>query len=356
MDHRRHGARSGAIFFPSISKRTLAANGIDGCIAVQADQSLDETRFLLDLAHGIPSSRASSAGWTCGRRDSTRRSTTLAHDPRLRGIRHVAQAEPDDFLARDDVIRGIGRLGRARTHLRHPDLRAATAGRAHADLTAAGSGLSCSITSAKPRIKEGRLEPWATRAEGTRPAAECLLQDLRARDRSRLDRLASGSTFGRILTSPSTRSGADRVMFGSDWPVCLSPRRTSACWASSTSTRPRSRRTSATAFFGGNAARFYGLTMNGSRSDRQGRPRHRRRQGHRRGDRACDRGRRRACRSSSIAMPPPRVRLARELHGVGRARGNRRRRADRRLRSAGRPSTRRSRARTGSTPSSTTPA
>src|SRR5206468_1022275 len=37
----------------------------------------------------------------------------LGQEPWLRGVRHVAQAEPDDFLAREDVIRGIGRLARA---------------------------------------------------------------------------------------------------------------------------------------------------------------------------------------------------------------------------------------------------
>jgi L-fuconolactonase len=64
-------------FLPVDLEGTLAANGFDGCVAVQADQSLDETSFCSTSPHGIPSSRASSAGWICGRRDSTRRSRRL---------------------------------------------------------------------------------------------------------------------------------------------------------------------------------------------------------------------------------------------------------------------------------------
>ena len=87
-------------------------NGIDGCVAVQADQSLDETQFLLDLAGRHPFIKG-VVGWVdlvAPRLDDTLEA--LAANPRFRGVRHVAQAEPDDFLARDDVISGIGRLSR----------------------------------------------------------------------------------------------------------------------------------------------------------------------------------------------------------------------------------------------------
>src|SRR5262245_5242715 len=141
-------------------ERTLTANGFDGCVAVQADQSIAETQFLLHLAARHPFIKG-VVGWVDlrpPRLDETL--DTLAHDPRLRGLRHVAQAAQDDVLAQDDVIRGIGRLGDfGLTYdilVYERQLPAA--------LTLASRLPNQAFVLdhlAKPRIKEGRLEPWA---------------------------------------------------------------------------------------------------------------------------------------------------------------------------------------------------
>ena len=81
-------------FLPIDLEGTLAANGVNGCVAVQADQSLDETHFLLDLAARHPFIKG-VVGWVdlrSPRLDETLE--TLAHDPRLRGIRHVEFIRP----------------------------------------------------------------------------------------------------------------------------------------------------------------------------------------------------------------------------------------------------------------------
>src|ERR1700758_3865208 len=98
-------------FLPEVLAAELKANGMDASIAVQADQSEDETKNLLDLAK--KNSRiAGVVGWV----DllSPRVAERLEYFSRfskLRGFRHIAQAEPDDgFLAREEFVKGVAAL------------------------------------------------------------------------------------------------------------------------------------------------------------------------------------------------------------------------------------------------------
>jgi L-fuconolactonase len=98
-------------FLPEELQRECDANGIDATIAVQADQSENETLFLLDLAEH--SKRiAGVVGWVDFR--SPRLESRLqffSQFKKLCGFRHIAQAESDDrFLLGRDFIRGIARL------------------------------------------------------------------------------------------------------------------------------------------------------------------------------------------------------------------------------------------------------
>jgi L-fuconolactonase len=245
-------------FLPADLESTLAANGTDGCVAVQADQSLEETRFLLDLAarhrfiQGV-------VGWVDLRSPQLDETLeTLAADRRLRGIRHVAQAEPDDFLAQDDVVRGIGRLGRfGLTYdilVFERQLPAAIA------LTSRLPDQPFVLDHlAKPLIKDGRLEPWATQVKelARRPNVCCKISGLVTEadwTNWRPEHLRP------YLDVAFEAFGADRVMFGSDWPVCLVAASYDRVvgvidgYAAALSADERA------ALFGGIAARFYGLT------------------------------------------------------------------------------------------------
>ena len=245
-------------FLPVDLEGTLAANGFDGCVAVQADQSLDETQFLLGLAARHPFIKG-VVGWVdlrSPRLDETLE--TLAQDPRLRGIRHVAQAEADDFLAHDDIVRGIGRLG---------DLGLTY------DILVFDRQLPAALTLisrlpdqpfvldhvAKPRIKAGQLEPWATRLkELARHSNVCC----------KISGLVTEADWTNwrpehlrpYLDVAFEAFDADRVMFGSDWPVCLIAATYERVlsvvdeYAAALSANERD------GLFGGNAARFYGLT------------------------------------------------------------------------------------------------
>jgi L-fuconolactonase len=245
-------------FLPADLERTLSANGVDGCVAVQADQSLDETRFLLDLAarhHFIKG----VVGWVdlrSPRLDETLEA--LAADRRLRGIRHVAQAERDDFLAQDDVVRGISRLARA--GLTYDILIYPRQIPAAVSLVSRLSDQPFILDHlAKPLIKEGRLEPWATQVKelARRPNVCCKISGLV----TEADWTGwRPEHFRPYLDVAFDAFGADRVMFGSDWPVCLTAapyERVLGVVDDYTSLLSADERA---AVFGGNAARFYGLT------------------------------------------------------------------------------------------------
>jgi L-fuconolactonase len=244
-------------FLPVDLEGTLAANGFDGCVAVQADQSLDETHFLLDLAARHPFIKG-VVGWVdlrSPRLDETLE--TLAHDPRLRGIRHVAQAERDDFLAQDDVIRGIGRL--VDLGLTYDILVFERQLPAALTLTSRLADQAFVLDHlAKPRIKEGRLEPWATRLKelARRPNVCCKISGLVTEADWTGWRPAHLRPY---LDVAFDAFGAERVMFGSDWPVCLIAATYERVlgvvdeYAAALSADERD------GLFGGNAARFYGL-------------------------------------------------------------------------------------------------
>src|SRR5258708_20245100 len=98
-------------FWPGQLEPLLRGQGFDGCIAVQTLSSIDETHLYLKLA-GQHDFIKGVVGWVDLRLPHAHvLAAELAQDPKLVGIRHVAQSEPDDFLLRPDFQRGIAALG-----------------------------------------------------------------------------------------------------------------------------------------------------------------------------------------------------------------------------------------------------
>ena len=101
-------------YLPADLEPLLAARGIDGTVAVQARQSLEETRWLLELADGHPFIKG-VVGWVDLR--STHVADQLARfasHPRFVGVRHVVQDEADPrFLLGDAFRHGIARVAEA---------------------------------------------------------------------------------------------------------------------------------------------------------------------------------------------------------------------------------------------------
>jgi L-fuconolactonase len=246
-------------YLPDELERLLAAHRIDGSIAVQADQSEAETRFLLDLADRH-SSILGVVGWVdLLAPDLPDRLSHFATYPKFRGVRHIAQAEPDDFLARKDVVQGIDKLrefGLTYDILVYPRQLPATLSLAQQlpDQPFVIDHM------AKPLVADGVMEPWAAQM---REAAKhtnvwCKVSGLvteadwahwRPED------------FYPFLDVVFEAFGTQRVMFGTDWPVCLLAAgypqvlELVEAYAEQLSAPERD------GLFGENAARFYGLSI-----------------------------------------------------------------------------------------------
>src|SRR6266478_862568 len=98
-------------FLPADLKPELERNGFQGCVAVQARQTLEETRWLLELAEHAPFILG-VVGWVDLRSPRLQfELESLAVNPKLVGVRHIVQSEPDErFLLQPDFLRGIAML------------------------------------------------------------------------------------------------------------------------------------------------------------------------------------------------------------------------------------------------------
>lgn len=97
-------------FLPADLKPQLERAGFEGSVLVQVRQTLEETRWLLELAANNPLIRG-VVGWVDLRSPHVREDLkSFAENSRLVGIRHIVQAEPDDFLLSPDFVRGVAAL------------------------------------------------------------------------------------------------------------------------------------------------------------------------------------------------------------------------------------------------------
>ncbi|RIV23564.1 amidohydrolase [Fibrisoma montanum] len=206
-------------FLPADLEPILTENGIDGCVAVQADQSEAETLFLVKMAESYDIVRG-VVGWVDLRAETIyERLEAFSLYEEIKGFRHVAQAEPDDFLTRQDVIRGIRQL--AAFDLTYDILIYPQQLKSALHLVRAVPEVNFVIDHlAKPRISEQRINTWSNfMAEIARqPNVYCKLSGLVTeadwQNWSKKD-------FFPYLDAAFEHFGPDRLMFGSDWPVCL---------------------------------------------------------------------------------------------------------------------------------------
>ena len=250
-------------FLPADLGRELAAAGVDGVISVQARQSLIETEWLLDLAAQNEFIRG-VVGWApLIAPDLDAHLDRLAAHPaalagKLRAFRHVLQGEPDDaYMLRDDFNRGIRALTRR--------------GFAY-DILVFERHLSNTITFvdrhpdqvfivdhiAKPRVAAGEIEPWAKniRELARRPNVACKLSGMVTEADVRKWTLEQLRPYFEIVLEAF---GPGRLLFGSDWPVCLAGVGY-ADWKATVSTALAGLSSAElAAVFGGNARRVYRL-------------------------------------------------------------------------------------------------
>jgi L-fuconolactonase len=206
-------------FLPTEFIDELANAGIDGAVTVQARQTLEETQWLLALASkhkeilGI-------VGWAAiASLDFEASLNALTADPKLVGLRHIVQAEPQGFLDGPDFNRGIRTLHR--TGLVY-------------DLLVVEHQLEEAIRFvdrhpqqmfvvdhiAKPKIAAGEIEPWRTRIQelSKRSNVFCKVSGIVTEDSWSHWSIESLRPY---LDTVVNAFGSDRILAGSDWPVCL---------------------------------------------------------------------------------------------------------------------------------------
>lgn len=245
-------------FLPAHLKAVYQQYGIDGCVAVQADQSEAETAFLLGLAEQHDFIKG-VVGWVDLRAaDVEERLQYFSGFTKLKGFRHIVQDEPaPDFMLRPDFQRGLALLqpyGFTYDILIYPtQLEAAL------KVVERFPGHHFVIDHiAKPYIRAGQMGAWAEymKALAANPRVFCKISGLVTEADWRHWTVES---FFPYLDIVFEAFGTERLMFGSDWPVCL----LAADYGQVKGileryAKPLSGREKA-GIWGGNAAAFYGL-------------------------------------------------------------------------------------------------
>jgi len=201
-------------------ERATNACGIDGTVAVQARQSLEETRWLLQLAKDSRVIRG-VIGWApIADVEFSEILDGLRGESKLKGLRHIIQDEADDeFILRQDFNRGIAELQGSGfvydilIYERH--LRATTA---FVDRHPKQVFVLDHV--GKPRIARHQLEPWRSniRELARRQNVYCKLSGMVTE--------ADWTNWKPADLRPYVEVGLEafgpgRIMVGSDWPVCL---------------------------------------------------------------------------------------------------------------------------------------
>ena len=207
-------------FLPADLRREIEAAGVDGVVSVQARQSLSETRALLEFARGNDFIRG-VVGWVPLVDRAVRGVLAeFAQDPLLRACRHVLQDEPDDnYMLRPDFNEGLCAVTEAglvydiliyERHLpptlefvdRHPNQ------------------VFVLDHIGKPRIRDASFDAWheAIQDLARRPNLYCKISGMATEaDWKRW----SEADLAPYLDAVLDAFGPRRLMYGSDWPVCL---------------------------------------------------------------------------------------------------------------------------------------
>jgi L-fuconolactonase len=206
-------------FLPNDLKIELERKGFQGSVAVQARQTLEETRWLLELATDA-SFILGVVGWVDLRSSNVRSQLeAFAVNPKLVGIRHIVQSEPNDrFLLQPEFLRGISLLEEfdlaydLLIYPKHLPVAAEFVRRFPRQRFVLDH-------LAKPPIKSGSLRPWerGMRELGTIPNVFCKLSGLVTEDDWQNWKPEHIAPYMDVAFESF---GPRRLMIGSDWPVC----------------------------------------------------------------------------------------------------------------------------------------
>jgi L-fuconolactonase len=206
-------------FLPEDLAKEREPLGYTGTIAVQARQDYNENEFLLDLAEANDSILG-VVGWVDLQSQTVdEQLEKLSSEPKFCGVRHVIHDEPDDdFMLRPAFLRGISLL--QYYNLTYDILIFEKHLVNTLQFIDKFPGQRFVIDHlAKPPIREGRMEPWASLITeiARRENVWCKLSGLV----TEADwKSWTSANFHRYLEQAYQAFGPSRLMIGSDWPVC----------------------------------------------------------------------------------------------------------------------------------------
>lgn len=206
-------------FLPADLAPILMNNKFDGCVSVQADQSENETQFLLELASDNDFIKG-VVGWVdLQSSELGQRLQYYAGFKKLKGFRHIAQAEPAGFLRREEFsigIRALKNFNFTYDILIYPHQLADAIWLVsqHPEQKFVVDHL------AKPIIREKEFINWSSQMKVLACFSNVYCKVSGMVTEAVWDRWISDD-FKPYLDFIFNHFGADRVMYGSDWPVCL---------------------------------------------------------------------------------------------------------------------------------------
>jgi L-fuconolactonase len=207
-------------YLPAQLEPILQAHRVHQTVLVQASNSVAETQWLLSLADQHPFI-AGVVGWVDLQGDEVgRQLDDLAAHPKFKGVRHLVESEPaDDWLAQESVIKGLRELSSRRLSY---DLLVHTRHLKHAKAVVDECPELQFVIDhvAKPPIARSEIRGWARELKpfSAAPNVWCKLSGLVTEANWTNWRIED---FIPYIDKALEYFGPQRMMFGSDWPVCV---------------------------------------------------------------------------------------------------------------------------------------
>ena len=207
-------------FMPNNLINLLKNNGIDGTIAVQVDQTEDETAYLLKLANEHSFIKG-VVGWVDFQDENIdQRLEYFSNFPKLKGFRHIVQAENDpNFLLRPQFLEGISKLEKYNFTYDILIYENQIENTIHFVRQFPNQKFILDHIG-KPKIGKGLLKPWASNMIelGKYKNVYCKLSGLVTENDWNL---WTEDDFIPYFETVFEAFDTNRLVFGSDWPVCM---------------------------------------------------------------------------------------------------------------------------------------
>lgn len=245
-------------YLPTDLKPLLKKCDLDGCVAVQANQAEVENDFLLELSNQHDFIRG-IVGWVDLRADNlSERLEYYQQFPKIKGFRHVIHDEPDlDFMLQPAFMKGVSQL-KSFGYTYDILIFAAHLPNTLEFIKALPNQAFVIDHIAKPNIKSGEIDTWKKQLKkvATFENVHCKISGMVTEaDWKNWKK----EDFTKYLDTVVEAFGINRIMYGSDWPVCTLAAQYEVQFNIVKDYFSSFSKAEQDSFFGGNSSKFYKL-------------------------------------------------------------------------------------------------